>query len=126
MTFNNFISQLPLATNLLLLLLLLLLPSLCRSAASQLTIDLSTKIETGSRLDGDPFATFSPKGMRWCAEECKRRSRCSSFNYKRADLTCELNDRNSSTGVVLPEAGSVFSEASTWPDVSGRVQFGKR
>ena len=39
-------------------------------------------------------------------------------------MTCELNDRssNSSGAALVSEAGSVFCDVSSWPDVSG-VEF---
>ena len=112
-------AQLSLAT--VSLLLLLLFPGLCRSAAaSQRTFDLSSLAERDRRLSEDPYVSFSPRGLGWCAAECKRRTRCLSFSFRRANLTCELNDKASGDAgaTLVSEAGTMFSDSSSWPDVS--------
>ena len=110
-------SQMPLT-----LLFLLLLPVYCWSAlpSQVVRMNLTTIVTPNHRLSGDPYLTLSPHGLRECAEVCKRRPRCLSFNFKRSSATCELNDRSSSSAgaSLVSEEGTIFSDSSSWPDVS--------
>ena len=111
-------SLMPLTTSL----ALLLLPGLSWSAQPLETvhIDLSAIAVRNSRLNGSPYLSLSPKSLKQCAEICKRRPRCLSFNFRMSNLICELNDKSSSsTGASLvTENGMMFSDSSSWPGVS--------
>lgn len=47
--------------------------------------------EPGRRFPGTVFMTFEKFGPNQCFDECIRRARCESFNYKASEFYCELN-----------------------------------
>ncbi|CAC5371224.1 unnamed protein product [Mytilus coruscus] len=47
--------------------------------------------EPGRRLPDTVFMTFEKFGPNQCFDECIRRARCESFNYKASEFYCELN-----------------------------------
>ena len=116
-------SLMPLTTSL----ALLLLPGLSWSAEPPETIriDLSAVIVKNSRLNGNPYLSLSSEVLSQCAEICKRRPRCLSFNFRPSNMTCELNDKSSSSkgASLVTENGMMFSDSSSWPDVSQLNQW---
>lgn len=47
--------------------------------------------EVGKRLSGSTYKTIEHRGHNDCFDECIRRTDCSSFNFQKDQLTCELN-----------------------------------
>ena len=68
----------------------------------------------GTKLVGYEFLSISPSGIQDCVINCMMYSKCSSFNYYRSNLMCEMNaGTNDGDATLVGESGCEFGNMST-------------
>ena len=68
----------------------------------------------GTKFVGYEFLSISPSGIQDCVINCMMYSKCSSFNYYRSNLLCEMNTGTyDGDGTLVGESGCQFGNIST-------------